>query len=96
LPDTVTAEELEQLSKSYQCVTCHSVTDVRNGPSFKSITERYRERPRSVTVEVLAATILYGGAGNWGTYPMIAQDHWLNADEARSLARAILSLKTPQ
>jgi streptogramin lyase/cytochrome c551/c552 len=90
----VSAAEMERLSVSNMCVTCHSVTEPRNGPAFSAIAARYAGRqPRSTVEEVLSAKILYGGAGNWGAYPMIAQDHWLNRDQARELAQAILDLE---
>src|SRR5271165_6837539 len=68
----VTKAELEQISKSNQCDSCHSVTEARIGPPFTAISSRYAQKPRADTREVLAAKILYGGAGNWGAFPMIA------------------------
>ena len=92
----VTVSELAELSKKNQCVSCHSVTEPRIGPPFNAVAIRYSQQPRAVTVEVLAAKILNGGAGNWGSFPMIARDRLLSPDEARALVRAILDLRITQ
>ena len=89
----VTPAELEELSRKNQCSSCHSVTEARIGPPFNAVAIRYGQQPRAVTVEVLAAKILNGGAGNWGSFPMIARARLLSADDARALARAILDLQ---
>jgi cytochrome c len=69
------------------------VTEPRIGPPFNAVAIRYSQQPRAVTVEVLAAKILNGGAGNWGSFPMIARERLLSPDQARVLARAILDLR---
>jgi len=89
----VTGTELEELSRKNQCVSCHSVTEPRIGPPFNVVAIRYSQQPRAVSVEVLAAKILNGGAGNWGSFPMIARERLLSPDEARALAAAILDLQ---
>jgi cytochrome c len=90
----VSASELEQLSRADQCVSCHSVKEARIGPPFNAIALRYSGQPRNVTVDVLAAKILTGGAGNWGAFPMPARERLFNVAEARRLAEMILNLDT--
>ena len=86
--------ELEKLSSTNQCVSCHSVTEPRIGPPFRWVALRYAGQPRNIMVEVLAAKILTGGAGNWGVFPMPSRERFLSADEARKLASAILGVSS--
>lgn len=88
----VSVSELEQLSRANQCVSCHSVKEARIGPPFNAIALRYSGQPRNVTVAILAAKILSGGAGNWGAFPMPARERLLNVEEARRLVEMMLNL----
>jgi streptogramin lyase/cytochrome c551/c552 len=88
----VSSAELEKISETHHCEACHSVTEGRIGPPFKAVALRYSQQPRDVAVDVLAAKILYGGSGNWGSLPMFARDQYFGVEEARSLAQAILDL----
>jgi cytochrome c len=81
------------LSKANQCVSCHSVTETRIGPPFRAVAARYAERPRALSVEVLAAKILAGGSGNWGVFPMPPRERFFSANEAREIAAAIIDLE---
>jgi cytochrome c len=90
----VSVSELEKLSRANQCVSCHSVREARIGPPFSAIALRYSGRPRKVTVDVLAAKVFTGGAGNWGVFPMPARERFFTVDEARQLAEMILDLDT--
>ncbi len=89
----VTRVALEKISEKHHCEACHSVNEVRIGPPFNAVAIRYAQQPRDITVDVLAAKILYGGAGNWGSFPMFARDQYFGIDEARSLAEAILDVE---
>jgi len=90
----VTVAKIEQMSKANQCVSCHSVKEARIGPPFAAVAARYAQQPRAAAVEVLTAKILHGGAGNWGVFPMPARARFISADDARTIARAILALDT--
>ncbi|MCC7411614.1 MAG: hypothetical protein IT495_08275 [Gammaproteobacteria bacterium] len=70
------------------CIACHAIDEVRIGPSFAAIAQRY-ERADDRTIEVLSSKIMNGGAGNWGLVPMIANPGVTPA-RARELLRWIL------
>ena len=88
-----TVAQLEELMRANQCVSCHAVSEARIGPPLQAIAARYAQRPRAVSIETLAAKILYGGAGNWGVFPMPARERLFSAGEARALAAAIVDLE---
>jgi cytochrome c len=54
----------EAAARKYGCFDCHG-TDKRGfvGPTFKEISERYRDKPDAA--RVLIATVKNGGKGNW-------------------------------
>ena len=70
------------------------MTEERIGPPFRAVALRYADQPRKVTIDVLAAKILTGGAGNWGVFPMPARERLFTVEEARQLAESILDLAT--
>lgn len=90
---TTTATALKALLDRGECDACHSLNQARIGPPIMAINLRYSQRPREETAEFLAAKILYGGGGNWGSLPMIANSHRIDRAQARELARAILDLR---
>ncbi|MDY6948857.1 MAG: hypothetical protein SXG53_24445, partial [Pseudomonadota bacterium] len=90
---TTTATALKALLDRGDCDACHSLNQVRIGPPIMAINLRYAQRPREEAAEFLAAKILYGGGGNWGSLPMIGNSHRIDRAQARQLARAILDLR---
>ena len=44
----VTAVELAELSKTNQCVSCHSVTEPRIGPPFNAVAIRSSQQPQTI------------------------------------------------
>jgi cytochrome c len=46
---------------------------------------------QDATVNRLALKIVNGGAGNWGTIPMVANER-ISMDDARAISRWILAL----
>lgn len=81
---------LELVAKS-DCFTCHDVSQKKVGPAYKDVAAKYGA-PTDETVEKLAAKVISGGAGNWGTVPMTPHPQ-LPKDDAKTMVRYILELK---
>ena len=79
-----------QLAKSRICLGCHQPSSKLVGPAFASVAERYASMGDPVAY--LSVSIRQGGRGRWGAVPMPAQPQ-VSEDEARRLAKWILSLK---
>jgi cytochrome c len=84
--------KLSELALQKHCDECHAVDTVRIAPPFIAVAVRHREEG-AAAVEPLAQKIIHGGAGNWGDIPMIPNER-VSLEEARALARWILSLKS--
>jgi cytochrome c len=81
---------LSPLAARQHCDECHAMQETRIGPSFEAVALRYSvEGPEAQ--ERLARKIIYGGAGNWGNIPMVANER-VSLEDARAIARWILSL----
>ncbi|HXR93077.1 MAG TPA: c-type cytochrome [Steroidobacteraceae bacterium] len=83
---------LSPLALQKHCDECHAVDATRIGPPFIAVAIRHRAEG-DAAVEPLAQKIIHGGAGNWGDIPMIPNER-VTVEEARALARWILSLKS--
>lgn len=87
------AQASKALSEAKNCTACHAVDKRLVGPSFKEVATRYAGQKDAVTQ--LAERIQKGSIpnkGNWGAIPMPANTQ-VSADEARTLASWVLSLK---
>jgi cytochrome c551/c552 len=80
----------EELLKRGSCWGCHGVDEVRIGPPFRNIAQRY-QNSGSEQMEVLTAKIRFGGAGNWGVVPMFPHPE-LSTSETTELLKWILAL----
>ncbi len=80
----------QALATSKNCMACHAVDKKLVGPSYKDVAAKYGKEAGAV--DKLAAKIQKGGSGVWGAVPMPPNAN-VNADEAKSLATWILSLK---
>lgn len=80
----------EALLDKYACVACHQAQQKVVGPSWKQVSDKYRDG--SKTADQLAARIRSGGSGTWGAMPMPAQPQVSDAD-LQALATWILSFK---
>ena len=80
----------EAMAKAKNCMACHAVDKKQVGPSYKDVAAKYGKEAGAV--DKLAAKIQKGGSGVWGAVPMPPNAN-VNADEAKSLATWILSLK---
>jgi cytochrome c len=72
------------------CDECHAMKDARIGPPFVAVAARYPDGD-DATVNRLALKIINGGAGNWGTIPMVPNER-ISMEDARVIARWILAL----
>jgi len=81
---------LSPLAAKQHCDECHALQETRIGPSFQAIALRYSIEGPAVE-ERLAGKIVYGGAGNWGNIPMVANER-VSLEDARAIAHWILSL----
>lgn len=92
LPAATTADDadVEALLTERRCDGCHNRNEALIGPPYRAIAARHAGQG-SHMVDVLAAKIVAGGAGNWGPVPMVPNEH-VSAEEARAMARWILGL----
>ena len=67
----------EKLVKASDCSSCHALDRPMVGPSYNDIAKRYQGKADAV--DKLAAKIKQGGAGNWGTVPMIPHPNLTDA-----------------
>lgn len=81
---------LSPLAARQHCDECHAMMDARVGPPFVAVAARYAT-DGDATVNRLALKIINGGAGNWGTIPMVANER-VSMEDARAIARWILAL----
>jgi cytochrome c len=78
------------LAQKKNCLACHQIDKKLVGPAYKEISAKYAGQ-KDVAAK-LAEKIQKGGTGVWGQIPMPANPQ-VNADEAKTLANWILTLK---
>lgn len=83
------AQASEELAKSKNCMTCHSVERKIVGPSYKDIVAKRGGDKGAVAA--LAGKIKGGSKGDWGPVPMPANA--VSDAEAETLAKWVLSFK---
>lgn len=82
---------------SSDCRSCHLPDKKAVGPSYIAIAERYKSRNGSL--QQLAAKIISGGGGNWGTESVMSAHPQLSQKQAEEIVTYIFSLtdkKQPQ
>lgn len=72
------------------CNACHATDEVRIGPPYRTVSLRYTNTP-GFDAEWLAQKIRSGGAGSWGTVPMVSAPQ-VSPAQARAIVRWIMSL----
>jgi len=86
------AEPVTGMLAQHHCDLCHAVDTALIGPPFIAVAARYGAmQDKQRTLDVLAFKILNGGAGNWGSVPMVPNT-LITFVEARKLAEAVLEL----
>jgi cytochrome c len=87
------------LMEKSDCKSCHLIDQKSAGPSYKDVAAKYVSQKGAV--DLLAAKIIKGGAGVWGTTEMAAHPQISDADAIKmveyilSLADAKASKKLP-
>lgn len=71
------------------CKSCHMIDQKSAGPAYKAVAEKYRSQKNAVSV--LAAKVIKGGAGVWGTTEMAAHPQ-IEVEDAKKMVEYILSL----
>ncbi len=87
---TVPAFANQELATKKNCMACHSVDKKLVGPAYKDVAAKYKGD--KAAVDKLAAKVVKGGSGTWGTIPMPANPQVSEA-EAKTLVAWVLSLK---
>jgi cytochrome c len=80
---------LNLVAKS-DCLTCHQVETKATGPAYMDVAAKYPAN--DAVIDSLSDKIIKGGAGNWGTIPMVAHPQ-VSKDDAKAMVTYILSLK---
>jgi cytochrome c len=94
--ETTTAAENPEVEKGMNlvaksdCLTCHQVETKATGPAYMEVAAKYPSN--DAVVDSLSDKIIKGGAGNWGTIPMVAHPQ-ISKDDAKAMVTYILSLK---
>ncbi|MBY5959385.1 PQQ-dependent sugar dehydrogenase [Membranicola marinus] len=81
--------EGKSLIEKSDCQSCHHTAEKSVGPAYQDVAAKYQNTP--VIVEDLAAKVIEGGSGNWGSRPMTPHPH-LNEQDARKMIQYIMSL----
>lgn len=80
---------LELIAKA-DCLTCHKVSEKNIGPAYKDVAAKYENTEANVSM--LAAKVIKGGQGVWGSVPMTPHPQLSEAD-AQQMVKYVLLLK---
>lgn len=84
------AADAQQLLKDKACLSCHQVDKKLVGPAYKDVAAKYKARKDAEAY--LTKKIREGSTGVWGPIPM-PPNGTVNAEEAKTLAKFVLSVK---
>lgn len=84
------AADAQQLLKDKACLACHTLDKKLVGPAYKDVAAKYKARKDAEAY--LSKKILGGSTGVWGPVPM-PPNGTVNAEEAKTLAKYILTVK---
>ena len=79
-----------QLIAANDCLTCHKVDEKVTGPAYRDVANKYENT--DANVKMLAAKVIKGGSGNWGTVPMTPHPAVSEAD-AEQMVKYVLLLR---
>ena len=88
--DVGVGQGLSALAAHQHCDECHAMKEARIGPPFLAVAARYSTEG-DAAVNRLALKIINGGAGNWGSLPMVGNER-ISMEDAQAIARWILAL----
>jgi cytochrome c len=77
------------LIEKSDCKSCHIIDQKSAGPSYKDIAAKYKGQTGAI--DLLAAKVVKGGAGVWGTTEMAAHPQ-IPVEDAKKMVEFILSL----
>lgn len=80
----------QALATAKNCMACHAVDKKVVGPSYQDVAKKYAGD--KAAADKLAAKIVAGGTGVWGSIPMPANSQVSEA-ESKKLAAWVLSIK---
>jgi cytochrome c len=72
------------------CLTCHKIDETLTGPPYRDVANKYPNT--DANVNMLAAKIISGGKGVWGTIPMTPHPT-ISLDDAKAMVQYIMLLK---
>jgi cytochrome c len=78
------------VAKKSGCMTCHAVDKKVVGPSFKDVAAKYKGDNEAAAK--LAKKIRSGGAGSFGSTPMLATPASVSDDDIKNIVAWILTL----
>ena len=90
--ETKYAKGIELIAGS-DCLACHKINEKLTGPSYKDVANKYEATEENYSY--LAKKIIEGGSGVWGAVAMTPHPG-LSEDDAKEMAKYILSLKNKQ
>ena len=81
------------LIEKSDCKSCHIIDQKSAGPAYNDVAAKYKGQTGAV--DLLAAKIVKGGSGVWGTIEMAAHPQ-IAVDDAKKMVEYILSLGEPK
>jgi cytochrome c len=78
------------LAKQSGCLTCHAVDKKMVGPAFKDVAAKYKGNAEAAAK--LAKKVRTGGAGSFGSTPMLATPAKVSDDDIKNIVAWILTL----
>ena len=87
--ETLSEKAMAIIGKS-DCATCHKIDEKVTGPAWRDVAKKYAGV--DTAVQYLAGKIISGGGGVWGQV-MMAPHPGMSMDEAKTLAKYVMSLK---
>src|SRR5215216_6093193 len=83
--DTAADKGLALAGKS-DCFQCHKINETSTGPAYMRVAEKYPKN--DAVIDSLSKKIINGGAGNWGTIPMIPHPQ-ISSEDAKAMVTYI-------
>lgn len=82
----------EEIVKKARCIACHTVDAKRVGPPYKEVAAKYKGDAKAAAQ--LFDKVRAGGAGNWGTVPMLPHPaDKISDDDLKAAIAWILALE---
>ncbi len=94
LAGAAAAAEMPQIAQEMGCSSCHAIDQKIVGPAWMDVSKRYRNsRTNEAVLNQLVRKVSRGGAGNWGSVPMVGNDPTgARHNEIVALVKFILAL----